>query len=98
MSHLLPLDGSLSFWRGIADVGLMGEVLSSFRTELVAMLRGVEIRSEKAILQEADAVVLNSLSEMFGLLDSVRRVLDLRRSETDDNQQQVHNALNGERM
>ncbi|XP_029594064.1 glucocorticoid modulatory element-binding protein 1 isoform X2 [Salmo trutta] len=87
-------DGSLSFWRGIADVGLMGEVLSSFRTELVAMLRGVEVRSEKAILQEADAVVLNSLSEMFGLLDSVRRVLDLRRSETDDNQQQVHNALN----
>ncbi|XP_041710002.1 glucocorticoid modulatory element-binding protein 1-like [Coregonus clupeaformis] len=87
-------DGSLSFWRGIADVGLMGEVLSSFRTELVAMLRGVEVRSEKAILQEADAVVLNSLSEMFGLLDSVRRVLDLRRSKTDDNQQQVHNALN----
>lgn len=87
-------DGSLSFWRGIADVGLMGEVLSSFRTELVAMLRGVEVRSEKAILQEADAVVLNSLSEMFGLLDSVRKVLDLRRSETDDNQQQVHNALN----
>ncbi|XP_070998990.1 glucocorticoid modulatory element-binding protein 1-like isoform X1 [Oncorhynchus clarkii lewisi] len=87
-------DGSLSFWRGIADVGLMGEVLSSFRTELVAMLRGVEVRSEKAILQEADAVVLNSLSEMFGLLDSVRRILDLRRSETDDNQQQVHNALN----
>ncbi|CAB1333700.1 unnamed protein product [Coregonus sp. 'balchen'] len=81
-------DGSLSFWRGIADVGLMGEVLSSFRTELVAMLRGVEVRSEKAILQEADAVVLNSLSEMFGLLDSVRRVLDLRRSKTDDNQQQ----------
>ncbi|CAB1333715.1 unnamed protein product [Coregonus sp. 'balchen'] len=72
-------DGSLSFWRGIAEVGLMGEVLSSFRTELVAMLRGVEVRSEKAILQEADAVVLNSLSEMFGLLDSVRRVLDLRR-------------------
>nr|XP_046157711.1 glucocorticoid modulatory element-binding protein 1-like [Oncorhynchus gorbuscha]XP_046157712.1 glucocorticoid modulatory element-binding protein 1-like [Oncorhynchus gorbuscha] len=35
----------------------------------------------------------NSLSEMFGLLDSVRRVLDLRPSET-DNQQQVHNALN----
>jgi hypothetical protein len=46
----------------------------------------------------SDAVVLNSLSEMFGLLDSVRRVLDLRRSETDDNQQQVHNALNGEIM
>ncbi|XP_021419421.1 glucocorticoid modulatory element-binding protein 1 isoform X2 [Oncorhynchus mykiss] len=31
---------------------------------------------------------------MFGLLDSVRRVLDLRPGETDDNQQQVHNALN----
>ncbi|XP_035601300.1 glucocorticoid modulatory element-binding protein 1-like isoform X2 [Oncorhynchus keta] len=40
-----------------------------------------------------DAVVRTPFLRCFGLLDSVRRVLDLRPSET-DNQQQVHNALN----
>lgn len=36
----------------MADAGLMGEVLSSLQTELLATLRGVEVRSEKANLQD----------------------------------------------
>ena len=36
----------------MADSGLMGEVLSSLQTELLATLKGVEFRSEKANLQE----------------------------------------------
>ncbi|KAL7874485.1 hypothetical protein SRHO_G00054550 [Serrasalmus rhombeus] len=78
---------------GIAELGLMGEVVSTIRLELLAMLRGVEQRSEQATLQEADAVLLNTLTHMFGLLDSVRQVLDLQRNKTDQNQHQMHSTL-----
>lgn len=46
------VDGVLSLWRGVADTGLMGEVLSSLQTELLAIFKGVELRSEKANLQK----------------------------------------------
>lgn len=36
----------------MADSGLMNEVLSSLHTEILATLKGVEVRSEKANLQE----------------------------------------------
>ncbi|XP_059194476.1 glucocorticoid modulatory element-binding protein 1-like [Centropristis striata] len=82
-------DGVLSLWRGVADSGLMGEVLSSLQTELLATLKGVEARSEKANLQETDAVILNSLCKMFGLLDSVKQALDLKRSQ----EEEIHNKV-----
>ncbi|XP_076016818.1 glucocorticoid modulatory element-binding protein 1-like isoform X2 [Genypterus blacodes] len=72
-------DGALSLWKGVADIGLMGEVLSSIQAKLLATLQGVEVRSEKANLQEADAAMLNSLCETFGLLDSVKNALELKR-------------------
>ncbi|XP_029929245.1 glucocorticoid modulatory element-binding protein 1-like [Myripristis murdjan] len=84
-------DGILSLWKGVADIGLMGEVLSSIQTELVATLKEVEVRSERADLQETDAMMLNSLCEMFGLLDSVKQALDLRRSQSEENR--AHSAL-----
>nr|XP_046254874.1 glucocorticoid modulatory element-binding protein 1-like [Scatophagus argus] len=82
-------DGVLSLWKGVADSGMMGEVLSSLQTEILANLKGVEVRSEKANLQEADAVILNSLCKMFGLLDSVKKALDLKRSQDEENK--IHN-------
>ncbi|KAK2910413.1 glucocorticoid modulatory element-binding protein 1-like isoform X2 [Channa argus] len=78
-------DGVLSLWKGVANAGLMGEVLSSLQTELLATLKGVEVRSEKASLEETDAIILNSLCEMFGLLDSVKHALDLRHSQNQEN-------------
>lgn len=36
----------------MADSGLMGEVLSSLQTELLATFKGVEVRCEKTKLQE----------------------------------------------
>ncbi|XP_018542369.1 glucocorticoid modulatory element-binding protein 1 [Lates calcarifer] len=84
-------DGVLSLWKGVADSGLMGEVLSSLQTELLATLKGVEARTQKANLQEADAIILNSLCEMFGLLDSVKQSLDLRRSQTEESK--IHNSV-----
>ena len=41
---------SLSFWQGMSEMGLVGEVVSSIRTELLALLRGVEQRGEQALL------------------------------------------------
>ncbi|KAG8010182.1 Glucocorticoid modulatory element-binding protein 1 [Nibea albiflora] len=84
-------DGVLGLWKGVADSGLMGEVLSSLQTELLATLKGVEARSEKANLQETDAVILNSLCKMFGLLDSVKQALDLKRSQDEENK--IHNNV-----
>ncbi|KAG9276425.1 glucocorticoid modulatory element-binding protein 1 [Astyanax mexicanus] len=87
-------DESLNLWKGIAEMGLMGAVVSTIRSELLAMLSEVERRSEQATLQESDAAALNTLTRMFGLLDSVRQVLDLQRKKTDENQQHIHDTLN----
>uniref|UniRef100_A0A667YP41 SAND domain-containing protein n=1 Tax=Myripristis murdjan TaxID=586833 RepID=A0A667YP41_9TELE len=81
-------------WKGVADIGLMGEVLSSIQTELVATLKEVEVRSERHdydYFALSDAMMLNSLCEMFGLLDSVKQALDLRRSQSEENR--AHSAL-----
>lgn len=62
-NHVLPnwlcLDGILSLWKGVSDSGLMGEVLSGLQTELLATLKGVEVRSEKANLQETGETPVN---------------------------------------
>lgn len=66
------LDGVLSLWKNVAAFGLMGEVLSTLQTELLAMFKGVEDRTEKTNLLEAGetwlkrlSVPANLLSEMF---------------------------------
>lgn len=43
----------------------------------------------------SDAIILNSLCEMFGLLDSVKQSLDLRRSQTEESK--IHNSVYGEK-
>ncbi|KAM6909692.1 LOW QUALITY PROTEIN: glucocorticoid modulatory element-binding protein 1-like [Xenentodon cancila] len=81
-------DGVLGLWRAVADSGLMGTVLCSLQTELLTTFKGVEHRSEKASLQKTDALILHSLCEMFGLLDSVKQAVDMRRSQTDESKTQ----------
>lgn len=51
----------------MADSGLMGEVLSSLQTELLATLKGVEARSEKSHLQET-----GELSVLVEMLEPIR--------------------------
>ncbi|XP_030015191.1 glucocorticoid modulatory element-binding protein 1-like isoform X2 [Sphaeramia orbicularis] len=84
-------DGVLNLWKCVADSGLMGEVLSSLQTELLATFKGVEVRCEKTKLQEKDAIILNSLCEMFGLLESVKQAVELRRSHNEENK--IHNNI-----
>lgn len=49
----------------MADSGLMGEVLSSLQTELLATLKGVEVRTEKANLQETGEFSLWGLAYLL---------------------------------
>lgn len=42
-----------------------------------------------------DVMLLNSLCEMFGLLDSVKQATDLRRSQTE--KKKIHNSVYGEK-
>ncbi|KAM9434364.1 glucocorticoid modulatory element-binding protein 1 [Clarias gariepinus] len=74
---------TLNFWKGIADVGLMGEVVSNIRTELLEMLRGVQIRSDQTSIQDVEVAVLSNLAQVFGLLDSIKCILNIRRQMTD---------------
>lgn len=46
-------EDTLNFWKGIADVGLMGEVVTNIRTELLEMLKGVQLRSDHTSLQDS---------------------------------------------
>ncbi|CAI5663326.1 unnamed protein product [Oreochromis niloticus] len=84
-------DGVLTLWKGVADCGMMGEVLSSLQNELFSTFKRVELHSENGNLQETDVMLLNSLCEMFGLLDSVKQATDLRRSQTE--KKKIHNSV-----
>ncbi|XP_072303490.1 glucocorticoid modulatory element-binding protein 1 isoform X1 [Eucyclogobius newberryi] len=85
-------DDTLNFWKGIADVGLLGEVVTNINTELLALLNGVQQRSEPGVLQDTDSclvevAVLSNLAQVFGLLDTVKKLLERRRGQTDPSQE-----------
>ncbi|XP_072303491.1 glucocorticoid modulatory element-binding protein 1 isoform X2 [Eucyclogobius newberryi] len=80
-------DDTLNFWKGIADVGLLGEVVTNINTELLALLNGVQQRSEPGVLQDTEVAVLSNLAQVFGLLDTVKKLLERRRGQTDPSQE-----------
>ncbi|XP_026205443.1 glucocorticoid modulatory element-binding protein 1 isoform X1 [Anabas testudineus] len=91
-------EDTLNFWKGIADVGLLGEVVNNISTELLEMLNGVQQRREPATLQDTDSclvevAVLSNLAQVFGLLDSVKKILEKRKQQTDPNQEQILSTL-----
>eukprot|EP00062_Callorhinchus_milii_P010149 gi/632954870/ref/XP_007893191.1/ PREDICTED: glucocorticoid modulatory element-binding protein 1 [Callorhinchus milii] len=86
-------EDTLAFWKGIADVGLLGEVVTNIQKELMEMLTGVQQRMGLTPLQVTDAAVLNNMAQTFGLLETVKKVLDNRKSQTDQSQEQIHSDL-----
>ncbi|XP_038160457.1 glucocorticoid modulatory element-binding protein 1-like isoform X2 [Cyprinodon tularosa] len=86
-------EDTLNFWKGIADVGLLGEVVTNINTELVQMLDGVLQRREQAVLQDTEVAVLSNLAQVFGLLDLVKKVLEKRKQQTDPSQEQILSIL-----
>ncbi|XP_029938029.1 glucocorticoid modulatory element-binding protein 1 isoform X2 [Salarias fasciatus] len=91
-------EDTLNFWKGIADVGLLGEVVTNINTELLQLLNGVQQRRDPAALQDTDSclvevAVLSNLAQVFGLLDSVKKILERRKQQTDPSQEQVLSTL-----
>ncbi|KAJ3609320.1 hypothetical protein NHX12_023843 [Muraenolepis orangiensis] len=84
---------TLNFWKGIADVGLMGEVVSNITTELLGLLNGVQHAGDQTPIQDAEVAVLSNLAQVFGLLDSVKKILERKREQTDPSEEQVLSAL-----
>ncbi|XP_021507073.1 glucocorticoid modulatory element-binding protein 1 [Meriones unguiculatus] len=81
-------EDTLLFWKGIADVGLMEEVICNIQKEIEELLRGVQQRLIQAPFQATDAAVLNNVAHTFGLMDTVRRVLDNRRKQVEHGEEQ----------
>lgn len=52
MCVCVSTEDTLNFWKGIADVGLLGEVVTNISTELLELLNGVQQRREPAGLQD----------------------------------------------
>ncbi|XP_031234761.1 glucocorticoid modulatory element-binding protein 1 [Mastomys coucha] len=81
-------EDTLMFWKGIADVGLMEEVVCNIQKEIEELLRGVQQRLIHAPFQLTDAAVLNNVANTFGLMDTVKRVLDNRRKQVEQGEEQ----------
>ena len=60
-------EDTLNFWKGIADVGLLGEVVTNISTELQELLNGVQQRREPASLQDTGT------QHVLGLLGELRK-------------------------
>ncbi|KAF3707758.1 Glucocorticoid modulatory element-binding protein 1 [Channa argus] len=91
-------EDTLNFWKGIADVGLLGEVVTNISTELLEMLNSVQQQRETAALQDTDSclvevAVLSNLAQVFGLLNSVKRILEKRKHQTDPSQEQILSTI-----
>ncbi|XP_028256262.1 glucocorticoid modulatory element-binding protein 1 isoform X1 [Parambassis ranga] len=91
-------EDTLNFWKGIADVGLLGEVVTNINTELVELLNSVQQRRDSAALQDTDSclvevAVLSNLAQVFGLLDTVKNILEKTKQQTDPSQEQIISTL-----
>uniref|UniRef100_A0A8C2NJ21 Glucocorticoid modulatory element binding protein 1 n=1 Tax=Capra hircus TaxID=9925 RepID=A0A8C2NJ21_CAPHI len=81
-------EDTLMFWKGIADVGLMEEVVCNIQKEIEELLRGVQQRLIQAPFQVTDAAVLNNVAHTFGLMDTVKKVLDNRKNQVEQGEEQ----------
>ncbi|XP_042544626.1 glucocorticoid modulatory element-binding protein 1 isoform X2 [Dipodomys spectabilis] len=81
-------EDTLMFWKGIADVGLMEEVVCNIQKEIEELLRGVQQRLIQTPFQVTDAAVLNNVAHTFGLMDTVKKVLDNRRNQIEQGEEQ----------
>lgn len=91
-------EDTLNFWKGIADVGLLGEVVTNINTELVELLNSVQQRMDPASLQDTDSclvevAVLSNLAQVFDLLDVVKKIVERRKQQMDPSQEQVLGML-----
>ncbi|XP_028936964.1 glucocorticoid modulatory element-binding protein 1 [Ornithorhynchus anatinus] len=82
-------EDTLMFWKGIADVGLMEEVVCNIQKEIEELLRGVQQRLIQSPFQVTDAAMLNNVAHTFGLMDSIKKVVDERKSQMEQGEEQL---------
>uniref|UniRef100_H0WVA3 Glucocorticoid modulatory element binding protein 1 n=1 Tax=Otolemur garnettii TaxID=30611 RepID=H0WVA3_OTOGA len=64
-------EDTLMFWKGIADVGLMEEVVCNIQKEIDELLRGVQQRLVQAPFQVTAHTVLNNVLSLYRLIETV---------------------------
>ncbi|KAM4796736.1 glucocorticoid modulatory element-binding protein 1 isoform 1-T1 [Rhinophrynus dorsalis] len=79
---------TLLFWKGISDVGLMDEVITKVQTEIEDLLSGVQQRAGQIPFQVADATVLSNIAHSFGFLDVIKKVLEQKKNQIEQNEEQ----------
>ncbi|XP_061415708.1 glucocorticoid modulatory element-binding protein 2-like isoform X1 [Lethenteron reissneri] len=74
-------DEVFSLWKGIADVGLLGEVVNEVQQEIQDTLKALRQRIQLSPLQMSDAATLNGVVQHFGLMDNVKKILGNHKSQ-----------------
>uniref|UniRef100_S4RU60 Glucocorticoid modulatory element binding protein 2 n=1 Tax=Petromyzon marinus TaxID=7757 RepID=S4RU60_PETMA len=74
-------DEVFSLWKGIADVGLLGEVVNEVQQEIQDTLKALRQRIQLSPLQLSDATTLNGVVQHFGLMDNVKKILGNHKSQ-----------------
>lgn len=72
LSHPAVSEDTLMFWKGIADVGLMEEVVCNIQKELEELLRGVQPRLIHTPFQVTGESTQSGFSRHFQIPISVR--------------------------
>ncbi|XP_068118069.1 glucocorticoid modulatory element-binding protein 2 isoform X2 [Hyperolius riggenbachi] len=86
-------DDSLTFWQGLHDAGLLGNVLQEFQQQLIETMRSLRQRLQSPPIQLQDAVLLNNIVQNFGLLDLIKKVLASNKSQMDRSREQYTRDL-----
>ncbi|KAI4877188.1 hypothetical protein NFI96_007836 [Prochilodus magdalenae] len=91
-------EDTMTFWRGLKDMGLLDDIMEDLQKEIEEILKGMHERIQESPLQVKgrvfpflspcllsfiDAALLNNIVQNFGMLDLVKKVLASHKSEMD---------------
>uniref|UniRef100_UPI00358DEED3 glucocorticoid modulatory element-binding protein 2-like isoform X2 n=1 Tax=Myxine glutinosa TaxID=7769 RepID=UPI00358DEED3 len=72
-----------ALWRGISEVGLLGEVVSEVQQEIQDTLKSLRQRIQQSPLQVNDVAILNNVVQQFGLMDNVKKIISNHKGQMD---------------
>ncbi|XP_066527734.1 glucocorticoid modulatory element-binding protein 2 [Hoplias malabaricus] len=86
-------EDTMTFWRGLKDMGLLDDIMEDLQKEIEEILKGLHERIQESPLQVKDAALLNNIVQNFGMLDLVKKVLASHKSEMDRCREQYTRSL-----
>uniref|UniRef100_UPI00358FC88D glucocorticoid modulatory element-binding protein 2-like isoform X4 n=1 Tax=Myxine glutinosa TaxID=7769 RepID=UPI00358FC88D len=84
-----------ALWRGISEVGLLGEVVSEVQQEIQDTLKSLRQRIQQSPLQVNDVAILNNVVQQFGLMDNVKKIISNHKGQMDRYKDQYTRDLAG---